>query len=211
MRDDDAIRWDAREAAMIESHRFRFGDLLVEHPAKRLERIVRNRFDVSLDAGVVEEDVHAAETSCSRLTSAPLRRRGVSRWRERVPRHRGRPRRCGRRRVRPRAGWLRFRFHRRRLSPGPPFRSAPDRSCLPVLPNGWSRATRPAKALCWSPGPPFVRERESNFSATFLRLALRSRSRRNARRLLLILKLYGLLGSAVQSFFTLGSFLISER
>lgn len=70
MRDDDAIRWDAREAAMIESHRFRFGDLLVEHPAKRLERIVRNRFDVSLDAGVVEKDVHAAATSCSRLTSA---------------------------------------------------------------------------------------------------------------------------------------------
>ncbi len=70
MRDDDAIRWDAREAAMIESHRFRFGDLLVEHPAKRLERIVRNRFDVSLDAGVVEKDVHPAATSCSRLTSA---------------------------------------------------------------------------------------------------------------------------------------------
>jgi hypothetical protein len=52
----------------------------------------------------------------------------VSRWRERVPRHRGRLRRCGRR-VRPRAGWLRFRFRRRRLSPGPPFRSAHDRSC----------------------------------------------------------------------------------
>src|SRR6266404_273413 len=212
MRDDDAIRLDAREAAMIESHRFRFGDLLVEHPAKRLERIVRNRFDVSLDAGVVEEDVHAAATSCSRLTSAPLRRRAVSRWRERVPRHRGRPRRCGRRRVRPRAGWLRFRFHRRRLSPGPPFRSAHDRSCRASPPQGWSRATRPAKALCWSPGPPFARERESNFSATFLScLALRSRSRRNARRLLLILKLYGLLGSAVQSFPTLVPSLIAKR
>src|SRR5258707_7389199 len=55
---------------MIESHRFRFGDLLVEHPAKRLEGIVRNRFDVSLDAGFVEKDVHPAATSCSRLTSA---------------------------------------------------------------------------------------------------------------------------------------------
>jgi hypothetical protein len=58
----------------------------------------------------------------------------VSRWRERVPRHRGRLRRCGRR-VRPRAGWLRFRFHRRRLSPGPPFRSAHDRSCRASSPQ----------------------------------------------------------------------------
>ena len=57
-----------------------------------------------------------------------------------------------------------------------------------------------------------MRERESNFSATFLScLALRSRSRRNARRLLLILKLYGLLGSAVQSFLTLVSSLIAKR
>jgi hypothetical protein len=57
-----------------------------------------------------------------------------------------------------------------------------------------------------------MRERESNFSATFLScLAFRSRSRRNARRILLILKLYGLLGSAVQSFLTLVSSLIAKR